>query len=270
MTMNRLKFSEGGQPVYLDDLETLQANAAADTLTVAAALAQDNATFMLRPLQMTYKGDDSVAGTMVYTVSAGSAMVKGELVSWNETEVTLALLTDPVYLCVKRTETDIRTFEDGQARACGTNVEAWIGTSVSGVSEYYNVLEVPNMIGLLRKALGITDEPTWRTIDVEFRNGYTGTVAVKEMTDTYRVKVDIKSTQTTELSGYPLLFYTSERILQAFESPVTAYVESENGVNSFRLSAFDGAVTACVSLPFDDVSTAQGLPVKMIFDLPKF
>lgn len=26
MTMNRLKFNEGGQPVYVDDLETLQEN----------------------------------------------------------------------------------------------------------------------------------------------------------------------------------------------------------------------------------------------------
>ncbi len=265
--MNRLKFNEGGQPVYLDDLETLQANAMADTAALAKALAQDTAAFLLRPLRTAQKE----AGAAAYTVKGGSAMINGEMVSWDDTEVSLGEATDPVYLCVKRTESDSRTFEDGQSRACATSVEAWMAASASGAAEWYNARELPDMAGLLRTALGIKDEPEWRDAKgVTFQNGYSGTVAIKETDDTYRVKIDIKSVQGSAVTGYPLLFLTTEPCLQTFVSSAEACVDIDNKMYHFMVTGYDGQVTADVSLPFDNVSTVTGLDVKMIFDLPKF
>lgn len=275
MTMNRLKFNEGGQPIYLDDLETLQANSLTDVATLAKALATDNETFLLRPLQMEHKEDDSVAGTMVYTVKAGSAMIKGEIVSWEETEVSLSLATDPVYLCVKRTESDSRTFEDGQTRACATNAEAWIATSVSGVQEYYNMLELPNMVTLLRTQLSITDEPAWRDLNVIPLNGYSGTVAVQELTDAYRYKIDISSSDFTTLTGSVQLFYIKDTDYlpgsqgHVLITPTTAFVATDNGVTDFKLRCWEQTMYADVTLPFDNVTSAGDLPVKIIFELPK-
>ena len=271
--MNRLKFNEGGQPVYLDDLETLQANSMADVATMAKALATDNETFLLRPLQMEHKGDDSVAGTIIYTVKAGSAMIKGEIVSWEETEVSLSLATDPGYLCIKRTESDSRTFEDGQTRACATSVEAWIATSVSGVQEYYNMWDLPNLVTLLRTQLSITDEPAWRNLNVVFLCGYSGTVAVQELTDAYRYKIDISSSDFTTLTGSVNLFYIKEDLpgsqSNVLITPTTAFVATENGITDFKLRCWEQTMYAEVTLPFDDVTSAAALPVKIIFELPK-
>lgn len=271
--MNRLKFSEGGQPVYLEDLETLQANDAASMKQLLAALTGGESVYLLQEVEGKLESVDVDKNESTFTVYAGAAMVNGELVDWGETTVTVSTWDDPLYLCLKRSETDNRVFEDGQTRACQTKVEGYISTDKSGVAESYLIWDLPVMVTLMRKALKISDEPGWTQLDVSFRNGYTGSVKWKELTDVYRYKIDIKSTNTAALTGSVNLFYAGENLPGAkggaFVTPTKAYVATENGVQGFELRGFEGMVTANVQLPFDDASTAADLPVKMIFDLPK-
>ena len=271
--MNRLKFNEGGQPVYLDDLETLQANDASGMSQLLEALTGGESVYLLQEVTGTLQGADLTTGKSTFSVKGGGAVVKGELVTWDDTPVTVSAWDDPLYLCLKRSETDNRVFEDGQTRACQEKVECYVSTTNSGVEESYLLWDLPVMCTLMKTALGISAEPSYQKIDVTFRNGYTGSVMYKELTDAYRYKIDIKSTNMTALEGNVSLFDVSEKLPGSkggvFITPTKAFVATENGATSFELRCWEGTVTALVSLPFDDVTRASDLPVKMIFELPK-
>ncbi len=267
--MNRLKCNEGGQPVYLDDLETLQANDMQSMALLLAALTGSEGAYLLQE-QKGEVADDEGKQMKMY---GGAAVVNGEIVKWGDTTLTVDSWDDPLYLCIRRTDADQRTFEDGQTRACATKTEGYLSTNNSGTTESYLVTSLPVMSNLVRKAIGIKEEAGYRQLKVSFMNGYSGTVAVKELTDVYRYKIDIKSTNTTTLTGSVSLFYSEETLPGArsekFVTPTTAFVCTENGVTAFTLSCAENTVTADVELPCDDVVSASGLSVKMIFELPK-
>lgn len=267
--MNRLKFNEGGQPVYLDDLATLQANAVQGLQRLLSALTGGTGVYMLQE----QKGEVADEEGKKIKMYGGAAVVDGEIVEWEDTTLTVDSWDDPLYLCIKRTETDQRTFEDGQTRACATKTEASLTTDSSGAQESYAVADLPVLSTLVRKAIGIKEEEGYRQMKVNFMNGYSGTVACKELTDAYRYKIDIKSQNTTTLTGRVNLFYSEEKLPgvkgEAFVSPVRACVATENGVQDFALCCMENTVAAEVEMPIDDVSSASGLPVKIVFELPK-
>nr|DAU35606.1 MAG TPA: hypothetical protein [Caudoviricetes sp.] len=271
--MNRLKFNEGGQPVYVDDLETLQENDAESMRKLLETLSGGVKAYLLADWKTEIVSVDVEKSTTTAKIYAGTAVVDGEFVSWEDTTVVLQTWNDPIYLCIKRTETDSRTFEDGQTRTCAVKTEGYLSMDNSGATESYSVYELPVMTKLVRKAIGVNDEPSYKQLKVTFRNGYSGTVAYKELADVYRYKIDIRSDNATEIKGSVDLFYCDDAMPGAqggaFNTPTRAFVQTENGVQDFDLYAFEGEVHANVSLPFDDVSSAAGLPVKIIFDLPK-
>lgn len=130
--MNKLKFNEGGQPVYLDDLRLLQGNDMAATRWLLNTL---GAT--------TFVGEEPVVDTNAdgsYTVEGGTAWVKAELLQWDDTDFSSSEWTGTVWLCIKETDTDTRTFEDGQDRACATEKSAYLSVDNTGVSESYNLM----------------------------------------------------------------------------------------------------------------------------------
>lgn len=258
--------------MYLEDLELLQANDMASMAMLLETLTGGESAYLLQETEMSVEKVDIETNETTFKIQGGAAMVNGELVEWAETTVTVATWNDPLYLCVRRSEEDSRTFEDGQTRSCQTKTEGYMSVDNSGAAESYLVWDLPVMSKLMRKALGLSDEGSYKQLKVTFRNGYTGTVAYKELADTYRYKIDIRSSTTTAISGSVGLFYADTlpgAKSGAFCTPTHAFVATENGVADFDLYAFEGEVRARVQLPCDDVSSAADLPVKMIFDLPK-
>lgn len=191
--MNRLKFNEGGQPVYVDDLETLQENDVTSMKRLLETLTGGVKAYLLADVSAEVVSVDVDKSTTTGKIHGGVAVVDGEFVAWDEATIVLQTWADPIYLCIKRTETDSRTFEDGQTRACAVETKGYISTDKSGATESYNINDLPVMKDLVRKAIDIADEPSYRQLNVTFRNGYTGRVMVKELSDVYRVKVDIKA-----------------------------------------------------------------------------
>lgn len=271
--MNRLKFNEGGQPVYVDDLETLQENDTVSMKRLLETLTGGVKACLLADIKAEIVSVDVDKSTTTGKFYGGTAVVNGEFVAWDDVTLVLQSWDDPIYLCIKREETDNRVFEDGQTRACAVETKGYISTDKSGATESYCIFDLPIMAKLVRKAIGVNDEPRYKQLKVTFRNGYSGTVAYKELADVYRYKIDIRSDNATEINGSVDLFYCDDAMPGAqggaFNTPTRAFVQTENGVQDFDLCAFDGEVHANVSLPFDDVSSADGLPVKIIFDLPK-
>lgn len=267
--MNRLKFNEGGQPVYVDDLETLQENDTASMKRLLETLTGGVKAYLLADASAEIVSVDVDKSTTTGKIHGGVAVVDGDFVAWDEATIVLQTWDDPIYLCIKRTETDNRTFEDGQTRACTVETKGYISTDKSGATESYNINDLPVMKNLVRKAIGVNDEPSYKQMKVTFCNGYTGTVMYKELEEMYRIKVNIRSTSNKEITGSVDLFYYDGVLPDAFVTSTRGYVQTENGVQDYSLSAFECAVRADVSLPFDDVDRPSALPIKMIFDIPK-
>ena len=262
--MNKLIFNTGGQPVYLDDLKLLQDNAGDALKLLVRGVCGGVKAFMVEKPPMELQGD---SGT-IYKIGAGTLVVDGEPMDWEETVIEPTLPEQKIYLCVKRTETGRRVFEDGQSRNCRSSDTVTVSLSHDGADEYYTYQELPTFSEVVKDYLATT-EKTWTKVDVSFFNDYSGTVAYKELDDCYRVKIDIKSTNRKETSGSPDLFWSDIPFLQAFHSSTDAYVESENGGVSFPVFGFEGTVSAGVDLPQDDITILSSLPVKMIFEIPK-
>lgn len=262
--MNKLIFNTGGQPVFLDDLGLLQDNAGDALKLLVRGVCGGVGAFMVERPSLEEKEGQS--GT--YELGAGTLVVDGEPMDWNETVIQMAQQSQEIYLCVKRTETGRRVFEDGQSRNCVSSSTVTVSLVTDGSDEYYTYQKLPTFAEVVKDYLGKT-ERLWTNVDASFFNDYTGIVAYKELDDCYRVKIDIKSTSTAEKPGEALLFHSDVPFLQAFRSPTQAYVESENGGFSFTVSGFEGLVRAEVTLPQDDVTMLKGLPVKMIFEIPK-
>lgn len=256
--------------MYLDDLEKLQENDVASMKWLLEALTSGESAYLLSKTNGDWVDVNKETGESTFVIAAGCAVVKGELVEWEETKIKVPDWDTPLYLHVEQGDTDRRAFKDGQVRPCRTETKAYLSTDNTG--DCYAFFDLPKMRDLMRKALGVTDEPSYKNLDVNFYYDYSGTVAYKELSDAYRYKIDIKSSNNIVQSGSVRLFY-AETIPGAndgaFYTPTRAFVKTENGVQSFGLYAVNGAVFADVQLPLDGVNTCAGLPVKMIFELPK-
>lgn len=206
MTMNRLKFNEGGQPVYVDDLETLQENDTAGMKRLLETLTGGVKAYLLADIKAEIVSVDVDKSTTTGKFYGGTAVVNGEFVAWDDVTLVLQSWDDPIYLCIKREETDNRVFEDGQTRACAVETKGYLSTDKSGATESYCIYDLPVMKKLVRKSIGIEEEPSYKQLKVTFCNGYTGTVMYKEMEEMYRIKVNIRSTSNEEVTGSIDLF----------------------------------------------------------------
>lgn len=266
--MKTLKFNEGGQPVFLDDLKTLQDNQQETSSQLMSVLGNSQKAFLMKkPLVETVQiSEDEFTTTFV--LKAGTLVVDGLAMSWADTQLTINGWDTPIYLVVKKSETGARVFQDGQTRNC--NVEAIVTPTLdnSGADEYYNLYELKTLNELILDFLEIKDT-VWQNLSVSFKNGYSGIVKYQDLDVCRKVYIKIQSSNVTPVSGSVDLFYSSESFMQAFLSPVTASVATENGIQSFEIEAFDGMVRANISLLADDLDSPSDLPVKIIFELPK-
>ena len=107
MTMNRLKFNEGGQPVYVDDLETLQENDFGMRKAMLSVMTMGSKAFLLSDVDQERVDNNQVK------IGSGTVVIDGMLCP-SEGKTLKAKTNESVFLLVKRFETDERVFENGQ------------------------------------------------------------------------------------------------------------------------------------------------------------
>lgn len=186
MTMNRLKFNEGGQPVYVDDLETLQENDFGMRKAMLSVMTMGSKAFLLSDVDQE-RGDNNQV-----KIGSGTVVIDGMLCPF-EGKTLKAKTNESVFLLVKRFETDERVFENGQTKACAETITAALGTETAGAAEAYKLDELETFLDLLTKA--IESNRMKGNTDVMFFNGYSGRVKLMKSddgTDTEMV-IDIKS-----------------------------------------------------------------------------
>ena len=118
--MNRLKFNEGGQPVYVDDLETLQENDFGMRKAMLSVMTMGSKAFLLSDV------DQRIDNNQV-KIGSGTVVIDGMLCPF-EGKTLNAKTNQSVFLLVKRFETDERVFENGQTSLCrNNNCSNWHG-----------------------------------------------------------------------------------------------------------------------------------------------
>lgn len=269
MTMNKIKFSEGGQPVYLDDLQLLQDNDTSAMAALVKMLGNGENVFLFQKGGWDVIEQDESGVTVL--IKAETFIANGEFLSWEDTnlQVPYNMIEEPVYLCINTVEADRRQFDDGQERPCRIARKVYISQDNTGAAEYYNYYELPVLSDLVKQMVGIKEPELWQQITAHFFNGYSGIIKYKDLGDCYRVRVDIRSNSKATIDGSILLFATDKTFLQYFRSSCEAYVRTGNGVIGGQLLGFEGNVRLDIQLPFDDASCPADVPVRIVFELPK-
>ena len=190
--MNRLKFSEGGQPVYLDDIKLIQENDITAVRAIISALSNDVEVFLLKDMSAEIVSATENGSTFI--VHSGVLVVNGEFLRWEDTTVNVITWDDPLYACVKETENDRRVFEDGQERSCVITKEVYLSTNHDGISTFYNLFELPVFSDLIKNLIGYNTS-VWQNVDVTFYNGFSGQVKKKVVDGETYISINIRSSR---------------------------------------------------------------------------
>lgn len=188
--MNKLIFSDGGQPVCLDDLKTLQDMIVETIKPLLLALVKTN-VFILDDCDFRNPEFDTEKVQTKFILSAGTLVVDGDFLSWPDTPLAIDDWNQPIYICVKNKEEDVRTFEDGQSRNCTQSKEVYVSTDSTGADQAYNLYNLHSLLDLLSSALGLGSIK--ENAKVTFFNGYSGVVKVNEVDNERQLTINIKT-----------------------------------------------------------------------------
>ena len=136
--MNRLKFSNGGQPLFLEDIKLLQENQDEILSTLLYALCKDTGIIILKGGDWDVINEDG--DVLTVRIAEGKAFVGGDIVGWNETDVSNNLDND-LYLCVQEVDEDEREFGDGVPRKCRTNKRVYFSETTDHAQWYINIFD---------------------------------------------------------------------------------------------------------------------------------
>lgn len=267
--MNRLQFSEGGQPVCLDDLKLLQDNEQEGIKLLLSALVATK-VFLLDKVKFDFTRDE--VGRLYYIVKAGTLVVDGELLSWNDTTFNPVDITKLKYLCVRDIETDSRIFEDGQSRACVKAKEAYVSLSNEGASLSYNMLQLPVFADLLKKKLNIAVDKNWKDIAVKWSNGYTGSFQYQDLGNYYKCRINIKSSLHSWDNGDGAVGFIDDNNIPRFVSPMflTGGDDDTTMSESYLVYNIESLTLRGNGVDYSDVVYSPAMcPINTIFDIPK-
>lgn len=268
--MNRLLFSEGGQPVCLDDLKLLQDNEQEGIKLLLSALV-DTKVFLLDKIKMDLP-KRSEDGRVYFTVKAGTLVVDGELLSWNDTKFSTADIARPKYLCVRDIETDSRIFEDGQSRACVKAKEAYVSLSNEGASLSYNMLQLPVFADLLKTKLNITVDKNWKDIAVTWNNGYTGSFQYQDLGNYYKCRISIKSSLRSWGETGEIVGCIDDNNIPRFVSQMFLTGGDDDTTMSefYLVNNIENLMLRGNGVDFsNDIYSPAMCPINTIFDIPK-
>lgn len=215
--MNKIIFSEGGQPLFLNDIKLLQDNSlSVFTSLLLGIVGRGNNVFLLHPYTFDTEIIDEDEGIVRLTVHGNSIVINGEIIefpsaSFLNTEVAEKGI---VCVCIRRIQEDMRTFEDGQDKCCIEKATAYLSCETQGISEFYDITELSSLIELLSTRLGIPTVAVWANVPVTFYNGYSGTVSYKISDGLVQLKIEISSSQQTwDADNVGVLFKISDYTL---------------------------------------------------------
>lgn len=266
--MKTLKFNEGGQPVFLDDLKMLQDNGLEPWSRLVSALAGSGNAFLLKKPEVDIVEASEDEGTTTFVLKAGTLVAGGTVADWEDTRLTIGDWETPIYLVVRREESGARVFQDGQTRNCMVRTTVIPTLDSSGADEYYSLYDMKTISELLKDFVGLS-ENTWKDVPVTFMNGYGGKVMCQDNVMYRRIYIDIESKNATMTDGQIALFNTTEQYMRFFRSPAWVAVKGDKKLKTFGVHGYEGIVSVSKSSDDGEQESPSGVPVKIVFELPK-
>lgn len=191
--MNELLTHEGGQPLFLDDLRLIQDNGASMLRLLLKGLTGKDGGYLLEPYSPEVETEN---GVTTYRMSGNAVVHEGRILPFDGGSWTSA--DGGMYVCVKITPADYRTFADGQQRACQERREAYLSSDVTGADWFGDVTELRSLPELMSRQTGQESETfDWIEIPaalVTFKNGYDGTLKYSREAP-LRMKIDVRTSQ---------------------------------------------------------------------------
>lgn len=156
--MNKIKFNQGGQPIYLDDLQLLQDNTTQNLQYLLTALVGKNQEpYLLYPYTFTGEVISEEEYIAELTIHANAIVIGGEIIPFPE-KTFLNTEIDPengeFYIIIQRQDTNTQTHEDGQDKPTRTTATATLTTQPDGAAEAYPMPQY-SLIELIGKQFGL-------------------------------------------------------------------------------------------------------------------
>lgn len=217
--MNKMLFSNGGQPLYIDDLKTLQENPINQMSTLFQALGANTSAFLLERFQGELKEFNERERIATFQSKKNWLVLNGIIYEIKETTLVAHGTKDPLYVGVRKSTSDVRTFEDGQERACRETSEAFL--TFEKTEGAFNVYEMETLSDFISPSKDVKlPEPEYEDMPWILKNGYSGKIQSKERSDYTFIKVDIRSDKSEWTDEPGVIFECST--IQKLESPAVS------------------------------------------------
>ncbi len=143
--MKELKFNQGGQPIYLDDLKTLQETNDMLAAVVKSFMLSSEADVFFMPSVSV-----RVVGNYLF-LDDGLLYAHGKLIKYTVEEDIFLSQSDSVYINIYHTEGDQRVLNNGTTAYCSESWSAVIKTTADqDATESYTVGSVADYINVLK------------------------------------------------------------------------------------------------------------------------
>lgn len=275
--MIKLLFKEGGQPVYLDDLEALQNNAQTQLGLLLSNLGDGADMYLFEKMEADIVSGDITKGTTTFKTRQNWLAKGGVIYEIPPTTLTVKSWSDPIWLGIKTTETDKRTFDDGQERMCMETTEAYLSTDKTS-DDMVNVNQLKTLWQLMAPEIQHNERfSEYQTLKVTWYNGYSGVVKGKDIGDAYRIMINVSSSNTSWEEN------ANGKILMAFDDSAYMIMQNENlfvdvvkgtgGDTPARQMhatlAIREGIVYLEGMGEGDIDTPIFCDIKVIFEIPK-
>ena len=201
--MKEIKFHEGGMPLNIDDLKLLQENSFATMAEFLKVFAKEKECFLLHKLSVTPENNSLLEPKF----TAGVLVLKVFFLSTHPTTLNVNSCLDKIFICLIVVEKDERIFEDGQARHCRIERQAYLSTEASEALSF-DASQLSTFDELFVEYLNLKHyAPNWIPIPVSFFNGYSGKIMLQKREDSIRIKIQITSSASEWTEGQEGLLF---------------------------------------------------------------
>lgn len=247
--MKKILFNNGGQPTYLDDIETLQDVVFATTKGIVDGLAGEGVYLVDKPELRPLAGNN-----YWYIVSPTRVLVNGQVVIATG---TAGFKLSNLYLHVYERDVDERVLANGTTAPCAKETVAEWVKDPADASGMYSALGMKT----IRQAVAeqMYEDDTRDVSDFAMFNGYHGTIKRQEMGNIIRYIVNLESEQTSWSSNHVFTIFSTDRwiccpVFKSGDDMATLYNGSAGDIH------ISGPTTALAGSP----STH---PIHVVFDV---
>ena len=248
--MKKILFNNGGQPTYLDDIETLQDVVFTTTKGIVEGLAGEGVYLVDKPELRPLAGNN-----YWYIVSPTRVLVNGQVVIATG---TAGFKVSNLYLHVYERDVDARVLANGTTAPCAKETVAEWVYNPADASGMYSALDMKTVRQAVAEQIYEDNTIVWPDSEAHY-NGYHGTIKRQEMGNIARYIVNLESEQTSWNSDGVFKIFSNDDeiccpIFKSGDDMAILYRDSFDGIG---IRGLNGALSGSPSTH----------PIHVVFDV---